>query len=68
MVMQKLPDIQATRNQASRTEKHPESACSLVAKALEKVGQPMGENNVQKAGKAYGVAAADFVIRTLRTN
>ena len=55
MVLQKLPGIRATRNQASRTAKHPESACSLVAKALAKVGRAMSENNVQKAWEAYGV-------------
>ena len=55
MVLQKLPDIRATRNKASHTAEHPESACSLVAKALEKVGHPMGENNVQVAWQAYGV-------------
>ncbi len=55
MVLQKLPDIQATRNQASRQREHPESACSLVAKALAKVGHPMSENNVQKAWETYGV-------------
>ena len=52
---QKLPDIRATRNQASRTAEHPESACSLVAKALANVGRAMSENNVQKAWEAHGV-------------
>ena len=68
LVMQKLPGIRATRNRASRTREHPESACSLVAKALENVGHAMSENNVQKAWEAYGVAGADFVVKTSSAN
>ncbi len=59
-VLAKLPDVRPTRNHASRTPRHPESACSLVAKALARVGRAMSENNVQKAWEAYG-AFRDYV-------
>ena len=55
MVMAKLPDIRTTRNRASRTAKHRELACSLVAKALGNVGRAMSEDNVQVAWERYGV-------------
>ena len=59
-VLAKLPDVRPTRNHASRTPRHPESACSLVAKALARVGRAVSENNVQKAWEAYG-AFRDYV-------